>query len=175
MCHENRPLGIDTRAQGSLTLFRTLARNAYLTELRATPATVSQREYSVCIEWQPTVSHQATVRAFYEPKEPDTIDMTVEVEGHAYYPDYELLFSHYVAPPFHAGCWVRGREPEAIMVEDNPVYHGLYTFFPRDEHAAMLLQDGRRRRSDTHTAGAQQHLGTACVSVQGGHVGRARG
>ncbi len=139
-------LGIDDSAQGSLTLFRALARDAYLTELRATPATMALDDGRTCVEWAPTLAHHATVRAIYDAVAPNTIDITIEVQGHAYYTDYELLFSHYVSPSFHAGCWLAGKEAQAIMVDDNPVYHGLYNFFPRDEHAAMLLHDGRGQR-----------------------------
>ena len=90
-------LGVDTGAMGGLTLFRALARDAYMTELRATPAETEVTEDTLWVSWQPTVSHQAAVRIGYTPLEPNIIDMTVEVIEHAYYPDYELLFSHYTA------------------------------------------------------------------------------
>jgi len=144
-------LGVDTSAMGGLTLFRALARNAYLTELRATPADVTTDGDTAWVTWQPTLAHQAGVRVGYTPVEPNIVDLTIEVVGHAYYPDYEILFSHYTAPNFAAGCWVRTGEPhgggaERIVPEDAPAYHGMYNFFPRDERTANLLTDGRGQR-----------------------------
>lgn len=145
------PLGVDTSAMGGLTLFRALARDAYLTELRATPAKLEPDGATLWVRWDVTLAHQAAVRIGYTPAEPDILDMTVEVAGHAFYPDYELLFSHYTAPDFPAGCRVRAKEfrdgaSERVLPTDNPVYHGLYNFFPRDDRAARILCDGRGQR-----------------------------
>jgi hypothetical protein len=145
--YRNCVLGTDDSAAGSLTPFRVLARDAYLTELRATPATCRLTDDGVRVEWEPCLEHQARVSVTYDASRANTMDITIEVRGYGYYRDYELLFSHYTSAPFHAGCWVKSQgEPEAIMVEDNPVYHGLYNFFPRDLHAAQMFYDGRSER-----------------------------
>jgi hypothetical protein len=134
--------------QFGYSLFRVLARDAYLTELRATPPCVSPVENGVQLVWDPTLRHRAKVCAEFAIREPNALDLDLRVEGYAYYPDYEVLLSMYVAPGFAGGAYVRGRggAAEQIRVADHPAFHGMYNFFPRDERAAHVLTDGRGQR-----------------------------
>ena len=82
--------------------------------------------------------------------------MDLSVEGHAFYPDYELLFSNHVADRLNGGLFVRRNdftdegEYERIELTDNPSFHGMYPFFPRDEHAAHIMTDGRGQKGRWH-------------------------
>lgn len=137
--------------QFGLSLFRVLARSAYLTELRATQMSVIPRDDGIELVWEPTIRHQAKISAIFVPKEPNIIDLEINVEGYAHYQDYEILLSNYVAPGFTSGIYIRKDDfhnPEAEKIEpkDNLVYHGMFNFFPRDERAANILNDGRGQR-----------------------------
>lgn len=137
---------------GSFTLFRSYAKNSWLTELRAIKPEVTLNENGALLVWNPTVTHQAKVSAIFSTKEPNIIDMDISVEGYAFYPDYELLFSNYVADSLNGGLLVRSNdladetECEPIEVTHNPAFQGMYPFFPRDEHAAHIMTDGRGQK-----------------------------
>jgi hypothetical protein len=148
------------QAQGRMpefgfSVFRTYARDAWLTELRATQPVVTPVEQGVRLTWAATIRHAAKVDATFTIREPNAIDLDLRVEGYAYYPDFEILIANYLAPGFANGVYVAGRDaPEQIRVADHPAFHGMYPFFPRDEHAAHVLADGRgqRGRWPWHTA-----------------------
>ncbi len=137
---------------GSFTVFRSYAKQSWLTELRAIKPEVTRHENGALLVWNPTISHQVRVSAAFAINEPNTIDLDLSVEGYASYPDYELLFSNYVASSLNGGLYVRsdalpgGPGYERIEVTDNPAFHGMYPFFPRDEHAAHIMTDGRGQK-----------------------------
>ena len=137
---------------GSFTIFRSYAKQSWLTELRAIRPEVTRNENDVTLVWNPTFTHQVKVSAVLAVKEPNIIDLDISVEGYAFYPDYELLFSNYVADSLNGRLFVRRNdladeeEYERIEVTDNPVFHGMYPFFPRDEHAAHIMTDGRGQK-----------------------------
>jgi len=137
---------------GSFTVFRSYARNSWLTELRNTQADVIPREDGVELVWEPTIRHQVRTTARICIREPNIIDADIAIEGLAYYPDYELLFSNYVAPQLKGSVFVKQSvlgetdEYERIAVVDNPMFHGMYPFFPKDERAANVMTDGRGQR-----------------------------
>lgn len=137
--------------QFGFSLFRVYARNACLTELRATTAQVEPLENGVRMTWQPTLRHQATVTAEFCIRESNAIDLDIRVDGHAHYTDYEILLSNYAAPGFRNGVYVQRNyhgdaTPEQIRVDDHPAFHNMYNFFPRDQRAAAILTDGRGQR-----------------------------
>jgi hypothetical protein len=137
---------------GSFNLFRVYARNSLLTELRATkPTVIKKNNDGVKLTWEPTFQHQVKTSVIFTIREPNIIDADISIEGHCYYPDYELLFTNYVAPQLKGGVYVKKNdfkdtEVEQITVTDNPVFHGMYTFFPKNEHAAHIMTDGRGQR-----------------------------
>lgn len=128
--------------QFGLSLFRAYARDAWLTELRATCPVVTPVEHGVQLVWAATIRLQAKIALTFTIREPNIVDADLRVEGYAYYPDFELLIANYLAPGFTSGVYL----PEQIRVTDHPVFHGMYNFFPRDEHAAHVLTDGRGQR-----------------------------
>ena len=137
---------------GSFTLFRAYAKGCWLTELRNTKARVTRKRDGVELSWEPTIRHQVRTTARITIREPNIIDAAVSVEGHGCYSDYELLFSSYVAPELRGSLFVKRElfggvdDFERIAVIDNPAFHGMYTFFPRDERAANVMTDGRGQR-----------------------------
>ena len=133
------------------SLFRILARDAYLTELRAVRPYAIPHKDAVRLVWEPSIRHQVKVSALFAPKDPNVFDVEIEIEGCAYYPDFEMLVSNYAAPGFHSGAYVRksdfhDQSPDMVLPIDNAVYHGMYNFFPRDERTASILADGRGQR-----------------------------
>jgi hypothetical protein len=137
---------------GSFTLFRAYAKNGWLTELRAIKPDVTRHKDGALLVWKPTLTHQVKTSALFTIKDPNIIDLDLSIEGYAFYPDYELLFSNYVAEDLHGGLFVRKSEFsndgefERIEVTDNPAFHGMYPFFPRDERAAHIMTDGRGQK-----------------------------
>ena len=137
--------------QFGLSLFRVLARGAYLTELRATRPEVTPLDNGVRMVWPPSLRHQARVEAAWTVMEPNAVQLDLRVEGYAFYSDYEVLLSDYLAPGFVSGAYVRAgdlgkADPVQIRLPDHPAFHGMYNFFPRDERAGHLLTDGRGQR-----------------------------
>jgi len=141
--------------QFGLSLFRAYARDAWLTELRATRPVVTPVEHGVQLVWEATIRLQAKVALTFKVREPNIVDADLRVEGYAYYPDFELLVANYLAPGAAGGVYL----PEQVRVTDHPVFHGMYNFFPRDEHAAHVLTDGRGQRGRWywHTAIGRQY------------------
>lgn len=137
---------------GSFTVFRSYARSSWLTELRNTRAEVTRHADGVELVWEPTMRHQVRTTARICIREPNIIDADIAVEGFAHYPDYELLFSNYVAPHLKGSVFVKqdvlgeNEEYERIDVTANPMVRGMYPFFPRDERAAHIMTDGRGQR-----------------------------
>jgi hypothetical protein len=159
----HRPTGTRVSTEGckraqprfGLSLFRALARDAYLTEPRATPVEVERLDAGARLIWHPTLSHRCKVSLEVSFREPCAVDLDLHVEAHAHYRDYELLLSDYLAPGFRAGAYVThnlhgGDEWEQIPVEDDPAFHGMYNFFPRDERSGHILTDGRGQRGRWH-------------------------
>ena len=146
------PEGGEMEAAGSFTVFRSYARESWLTELRAVKPEVTRRDNGALLVWEPTISHQAKVSALFTVREPNMIDLDVAVEGYAHYADYELLLSNYVAPCLQGGLFVRrdtstkGMGYERIEVTDTAAFHGMFPFFPRDERAAHIMTDGRGQK-----------------------------
>jgi hypothetical protein len=141
--------------QFGLSLFRVLARDAWFTELRAVRPVVEPVAQGVRLTWEASVQLPARVVVEFVIREPNIVDADLHVEGHAFFPDFELLIANYLAPGFAGGVYL----PEQVRVADNPVYHGMYNFFPRDERAAHVLTDGRGQRGRWywHTTIGRQH------------------
>jgi len=136
---------------GSFTLFRCYAHDAWLTELRSLEPVVTRHDDGATLLWPPKIEHQVRTTARFIVREPNLIDVDLSVEGYCHYPDYELLFSNYVAPDLKGNLFVTknplgGGDCERICVTDNPAFHGMYNFFPRDERAAHTMTDGRGQR-----------------------------
>lgn len=137
---------------GALSVFRAYAENSWLGELRATEPHITRHENGATLIWPPSFKHQAKISATFIIKAPNIIDLDIEVEGHTFYPAYELLISNYVAPGLQGGLFVKQNdfadndECEKIAVTCNPVFYGMYPFFPRDEYAAHIMTDGRGQK-----------------------------
>lgn len=137
---------------GSFTLFRAYARNSWLTEIRATKPQVERKEDGCILTWHPTIRHQVKITAAFTLCSPNIIDLDLALEGYAHYPDYELLCSNYYADHMQGGLFVK-QNPlsdndtyEKIYITDNPAFHGMYNFFPRNEYAAHIMTDGRGQK-----------------------------
>jgi len=73
------------------------------------------------------------------------------VETLANYPAFEILLSAYMASGFENGAYVAKKEfepiePEQIRMLDQPIIHGVWPFFPRNEAGVNLLTDGRHQK-----------------------------
>ena len=96
-----------------------------------------------------TIRRQAKVQFTF--KQPNIIDMDIWVETHTTYPAFEILATAYLAPGFQSGVYVAKEEfgstdPQQIHLVDQPMIHGIWPFFPRDEAGANLLTDGRHQK-----------------------------
>jgi hypothetical protein len=136
---------------GMLNFFRVLIRGGYLTELRAEKPEVQPEKNGVTLTYLPTVRRQAKVIIRFTFREPNIIDMDLSVETLANYPGFEILLSSYQAEGFVSGAYVAKKEfepsePEQIRIIDQPMIHGVWPFFPRDEAGANLLTDGRHQK-----------------------------
>jgi hypothetical protein len=145
------PDGERMAGAGMLNFFRVLIEGGYLTELRVEEALMEPEEDGITLTWMPTIRMQAKVKVKFTFKEPNIIDMDMWVETLANYPKFEILLSAYLAPGFESGVYVAKEEfgpvePEQIRLVDQPMIHGVWPFFPRDEAGANLLTDGRHQK-----------------------------
>lgn len=136
---------------GLLNYFRVLTSGGYLTELRVESATVKPEKDGVTLVYEPTIRRQARVTTRFTFKEPNIVDLDLKVETLAAYPGFEILLSGYMAAGFESGVYVAKQEfgpiePEQIRIQDQPMIHGIWPFFPRDEAGAHLLTDGRHQK-----------------------------
>jgi len=84
-------------------------------------------------------------------RQPNIIDMDMWVESLTNYPGFEILLSAYMASGFESGVYVAKEEfgsddPQQIRLIDQPMIHGIWPFFPRNEAGANLLTDGRHQK-----------------------------
>jgi len=136
---------------GMLNFYRVLIQGGYLTELRVEEPIVEPEKDGVSLTWLPTIRRQAKVKVKFTFKEPNIIDMDLWVETLTNYPKFEILLSGYMAKGFESGAYVAKQEfgptePEQIRILDQPMIHGIWPFFPRDEAGANLLTDGRHQK-----------------------------
>lgn len=136
---------------GMLNFFRVLVSGGYLTELRAEKPVVTPEKNGVTLSYPPTVRRQAKIILRFTFREPNIIDMDMSVETLANFDGFEVLLSAYLAPGFLSGAYVAQEEfgpvvPEQIRITDQPMIHGVWPFFPRDEAGANLLTDGRHQK-----------------------------
>lgn len=145
------PDGERMAGAGMLNFFRVLIEGGYLTELRVEEALLEPAEDGITLTWMPTIRRQASVKVKFTFREPNIIDMDMWVETLANYPGFEILLSAYLAPGFESGVYVAKEEfgpiePEQIRLVDQPMIHGIWPFFPREEAGANLLTDGRHQK-----------------------------
>jgi hypothetical protein len=145
------PDGERMAGAGMLNFFRVLIEGAYLTELRVEEALLAPVADGITLTWLPTIRRQAKIKVKFTFKEPNIIDMDMWVETLSNYPKFEVLLSAYLAPGFESGVYVAkeefgSSEPEQIRILDQPMIHGVWPFFPRDEAGANLLTDGRHQK-----------------------------
>jgi hypothetical protein len=145
------PDGERMAGAGMLNFFRVLIEGGYLTELRVEEAILEAEEDGIILTWMPSIRRQAKVKVKFTFKEPNIIDMDMWVETLTNYPGFEILLSAYLAPGFESGVYVAKEEfgpiePEQIRLVDQPMIHGIWPFFPRDEAGANLLTDGRHQK-----------------------------
>ena len=145
------PDGSGMEHVGLLNFYRVLISGGYLTELRAEKPLVKPEKDGVTLTWLPTIRRQANVTIRFTFREPNIIDMDMSVETLANYPGFEILLSAYLAPGFVSGAYVAKEEfgpvvPEQIRITDQPMIHGIWPFFPRDEAGANILTDGRHQK-----------------------------
>ncbi|WP_149277734.1 hypothetical protein [Pareuzebyella sediminis] len=136
---------------GMLNFFRVLIEGGYLTELRVEEPLLEPTEDGIICTWMPTIRRQAKVKVKFTFRQPNIIDMDMWVETLTNYPAFEILLSAYMAPGFESGVYVAKEEfgpieAEQIRVIDQPMIHGIWPFFPRDEAGANLLTDGRHQK-----------------------------
>ncbi len=136
---------------GMLNFFRVLIEGGYLTELRVEEPVLEPEKDGITMTWMPTIRRQAKVKVKFTFKEPNIIDMDMWVETLTNYPKFEILLSGYMANGFESGAYVAKQEfgpnePEQIRILDQPMIHGIWPFFPRDEAGANLLTDGRHQK-----------------------------
>ena len=145
------PDGERMAGAGMLNFFRVLIEGGYLTELRVEEAVLEPAGDGITLTWMPTIRRQAKVKVKFTFREPNIIDMEMWVETLANYPGFEILLSAYMAPGFESGVYVAKEEfgpvePEQIRIVDQPMIHGIWPFFPRDEAGANTLTDGRHQK-----------------------------
>ena len=145
------PDGSGMEHVGLLNFYRVLISGGYLTELRAEKPLVKPEKDGVTLTWLPTIRRQANVTIRFIFREPNIIDMDMSVEILTNYPGFEILLSAYLAPGFVSGAYVAKEEfgpvvPEQIRITDQPMIHGIWPFFPRDEAGANTLTDGRHQK-----------------------------
>jgi hypothetical protein len=145
------PDGERMAGTGMLNFFRVLIEGGYLTELRVEEAILEPAEDGITLIWDPTIRRQAKIKVQFTFKEPNIIDMDMWVETLTNYPKFEILLSAYLAPGFESGVYLAKEEfgptePEQIRLVDQPMIHGIWPFFPRDEAGANLLTDGRHQK-----------------------------
>lgn len=145
------PDGERMAATGMLNFFRVLIQGGYLTELRVEEPLLEESKDGITMIWKPTIRRQAKVKVQFTFREPNIIDMDLWVESLANYPGFEILLSAYLAAGFESGVYVAkeefgGVEPQQIRLMDQPMIHGIWPFFPRDEAGAHLLTDGRHQK-----------------------------
>lgn len=145
------PDGERMAGAGMLNFFRVLIEGGYLTELRVEEALLEPEEDGITLTWMPTIRRQAKVKVKFTFRQPNIIDMDLWVETLTNYPGFEILLSAYLAPGFESGVYVAKDEfgpvePEQIRLVDQPMIHGIWPFFPRDEAGANRLTDGRHQK-----------------------------
>jgi len=136
---------------GMLNFFRVLVEGGYLTELRATEAQLIPEDDGMTLIFPPSIRLQANIKVKFTFKEPNIIDVDLWVETLTNYPKFEILLSAYLASGFESGVYVAKKEfgpleAEQIRLTDQPMIHGIWPFFPRDEAGANLLTDGRHQK-----------------------------
>ena len=136
---------------GMLNFFRVLVEGGYLTELRVTEAQLIPEDDGLTMIFPPSIRLQAKIKVKFTFKEPNIIDMDLWVETLTNYPKFEILLSAYLAPGFESGVYVAKKEfgpieSEQIRLTDQPMIHGIWPFFPRDEAGVHLLTDGRHQK-----------------------------
>lgn len=136
---------------GMLNFYRVLIDGGYLTELRVEEALLEPAEDGITLTFMPSIRLQAKIKVKFTFKEPNIIDMDLWVETLTNYPKFEILLSAYTAADFETGVYVAKKEfgptePEQIRIVDQPMIHGIWPFFPRDEEGANLLTDGRHQK-----------------------------
>jgi hypothetical protein len=139
------------KGSGMLNFYRVLIEGGYLTELRIEEPLLEPETNGITMTWMPTIRRQAKIKVNWTFKEPNIIDMDMWVEPLANYPAFEILLSAYMASGFDSGAYVASKEfgpieTEQIRLIDQPMIHGLYPFFPRDEAGANILTDGRHQK-----------------------------
>lgn len=145
------PDGDRMAGTGMLNFFRVLIEGAYLTELRFEEPLLEPTEDGITFTWMPTIRRHVKVKIKFTFRQPNIIDMDMWVETLTNYPGFEILLSAYMAPGFESGVYVAKEEFGAIEAEqirlvDQPMIHGIWPFFPRDEAGANLLTDGRHQK-----------------------------
>lgn len=145
------PDGERMAGAGMLNFFRVLIQGGYLTELRVEEPLIEPSEDGITMTWMPTIRRQVKVKVQFIFRQPNIIDMDMWVESLANYPGFEILLSAYLAPDFESGVYVAKEEfgavePQQIRLVDQPMIHGIWPFFPRDEAGANLLTDGRHQK-----------------------------
>ncbi len=145
------PDGERMAGAGMLNFFRVLIEGGYLTELRVEEPLLEPTEDGITFTWMPTIRRQAKVKVKFTFRQPNIIDMDMWVETLTNYPGFEILLSAYMAPGFESGVYVAKEEfgpieGEQIRLVDQPMIHGIWPFFPRDEAGANLLTDGRHQK-----------------------------
>ncbi len=133
-----------------------------------------------------TGSHQVATTARFTVNPPNMLDLKLTVRGYTHYPDYELLCSNYFHPDLMGSVFVinwdggDSEKTELISVSANPVYCGMYNFFPRDEFAAHIMTDGRgqRGRWPWHIASGRPYAYPLALAKGGGtrlaYMGRSQ-
>jgi len=145
------PDGDRMKGSGMLNFYRVLIQGGYLTELRIEDPLLEPKADGITLTWLPTIRRPAKVKVEFTFRQPNIIDMDMWVESQANHPGFEILLSAYLAAGFESGAYVAKKEfgpiePEQIRLIDQPIIHGLYPFFPRNEAGANLLTDGRHQK-----------------------------
>ena len=145
------PDGDRMKGSGMLNFYRVLIEGGYLTELRVEEPLLEPGTNGITMTWMPTIRRQAKVKVQFTFKEPNIIDMDLWLETQTTYPGFEIMLSAYLASGFESGAYVAKQEfgpiePQQIRLVDQPMIHGIYPFFPRDEAGANILTDGRHQK-----------------------------
>ncbi|ADK79565.1 hypothetical protein Spirs_0413 [Sediminispirochaeta smaragdinae DSM 11293] len=139
------PDGSQKSHAGSLSLFRAFSRTAWLKTFRADAFEYTVGDTSIRLLWNPTPLHNAKTQLTYTFSDQNYIDIHISIECYGYYPDYELVFSNYLAEGFNNTVLVRDFQDgvRQAAVHLSPVFKDTFVFFPRDEQSIHTMTDGR--------------------------------
>ncbi|OAM91007.1 hypothetical protein OH491_04540 [Termitidicoccus mucosus] len=143
---------------GQLLLpYRLLSRDGWHGEGRETPHAMAVLDNGIECRWPASLAHPADLTIRTTLGGEGVFDVSIRIEARHGFRDYELFYSNYfdrISRSLHGGAYVASLPAEKPVVPGwtqvfpgaNPIFREMYIAFPRDEHGAALICDGRWQR-----------------------------